>query len=156
MKKLSKRDTGETPDYEPFKMRQLMMDLDEYLRIFILPQIPAEYKEYREEIRGAVDKAWRAIYYAGFTSRRERQRRLLEVKVELAMVETYLREVRDVCYRKKEKKRLDKISARRFEVCAEKQKAVTRMLWGWIANEDKKLDSMRTEKTVGLAEREEI
>ncbi|MBR3322093.1 hypothetical protein IKG05_00390 [Candidatus Saccharibacteria bacterium] len=154
MKKLSKRDTGETPDYEPFKIRQLLMDLDEYLRIFILPQIPAEYKEYREEIREAMNQAWRALYRAGFTMKRERQKRLIDLKVELAMAETYLKEVRDVCYRGKERKKLDKVSVRRFEICAGKQKAVMNMLWGWITNEDKKLDSSRTEKTVGLVEEE--
>ena len=154
MKKLSKRDTGETPDYEPFKIRQLLMDLDEYLRIFILPQIPAEYKEYREEIREAMNQAWRALYRAGFTMKRERQKRLIDLKVEVAMAETYLKEVRDVCYRGKERKKLDKVSVRRFEICAGKQKAVMNMLWGWITNEDKKLDSSRTEKTVGLVEEE--
>ena len=143
---------GDKPVYEPFKMRQLMLDLDEYLRVFILPQIPVAHKDFRTEVRESVDRAWRALYLAGFTVRRERQKRLLEMKVELAMIETYLREVRDVCFRGREKRRLDAASARRFEVCAKKQMEVKRMLWGWIENENKALDASKTEKTAGLTE----
>ena len=40
--------------YEPFKIRVAMMELDKYLRIFIIPQIPAEYKDYREVIRQSI------------------------------------------------------------------------------------------------------
>ena len=143
-------------DFQPFKMKQVMIDLDEYLMIFILPQIPAEFKDYRESLRRTMDKAWRAMYHAAFTAKRERQRQLVLMKIEMAMVEVYLQEVREICYRGKEKRRLDKMSARRFEVCAKKHREVMDVLWGWITNEDKKLNTAKSEKTVGLVEREEI
>lgn len=152
---LQRRD-DKKPENEPFKIRSLLLDLDEYLRIFILPQIPAGFADYRDEIKKAMDNAWREMYRAALTARRERQRHLLELKIELAMVEMYLKQIRDVCYRGKEKRKLDDSSARRFKVCAEKQKAVTSFLWGWVKNENKKLDASRTEKTIGLVEQEEI
>lgn len=142
------------PDYEPFKIRAAMLDLDEYLRIFIIPQIPAGFSDYREVMRNAMDAAWHAMYHAAITSRRERQHQLVMLKIELAMIETYLKEIRDVCYRGKEKRRLDNNSARRFEICANKQKAVMNIVWAWAKNEDKILDSTKTQKTVGLVERE--
>ena len=144
------------PEHDPFRLRSAMLDLDEYLRIFILPQIPAEFKDYREGMRTTMERAWRAMYHAAITVRRERQHQLVELKIEMAMVETYLKEIRDVCYRKKEKKRLDAKSARRFDVCSSKQKAVMNTVWAWAKNEDKKMNSSRAEKTAGLIEREEI
>lgn len=137
-------------EYEPFKIRSALLALDEYLRIFIIPQIPAGHKEYREALRDAMDRAWRAMYRAVMTSKRERQHSLLELKIELVMVETYLREIRDVCYRGREKRRLDALSARRFDVCAGKQAEVMKIVWGWIKNEDKKLDTLKSQKTTGL------
>ena len=149
---LQKRD-DKKPDYEPFKIRSLMLDLDEYLRIFIIPQIPSGFAEYRDAMRETMDRAWRAMYHAAMTSGRQRQQRLVELRIEMAMIETYLKEIRDVCYRGKEKRRLDNNSARRFEICANKQKAVMNLVWAWVKNENKKLDAGRSEKTRGLIER---
>lgn len=131
-----------------------MLDLDEYLRIFIIPQIPAGFADYREVMRMTMDKAWHAMYNAAFTAGRQRQQQLLLLKIEMAMIETYIKEIRDVCYRGKEKKRLDAISARRFEVCATKHKAVMEIVWAWATNEVSKLDVAKSQKTVGLVERE--
>ena len=141
-------------EHEPFKIRSLMLDLDEYLRIFILPQIPAGFADFRSTMKDTMDKAWHEMYFAAQTIGRERQHHLVALKVELAMVETYLREIRDVCYRGKEKRRLDAKSARRFEICAAKQKEAMKFVWAWTKNEDKKKDSKRSEKTVGLVEKE--
>ena len=152
---IQKRD-DKKPVYEPFKIKSAMLDLDEYLRIFIIPQIPSGFKEYREVMRTTMDKAWHAMYLAAMTSGRERQRRLVEFKIELAMIETYLREIRDVCYRGKEKRKLDNNSARRFEICGAKQKEVMNIVWAWVKNENKKMDAAKTEKTAGLVEREEV
>lgn len=85
-----------------------MLDLDEYLRVFIIPQIPAGFTEYREVMRGTMDAAWHAMYHAAMTLRRERQHQLVILKIELAMIETCLKEVRDVYYRGKEKRRSNK------------------------------------------------
>lgn len=142
--------------YEPFKIRVAMMELDKYLRVFIIPQIPAEYKEYREVLRQAMDKAWHMMYLAALTKDRERQRRLLDLKVEMMIVNVYLEEIREVCYRGKAKRQLNKALARRFQVCAERQKDVMEIIWGWVENESKKLDPARTQKTAGLKESEEV
>ena len=75
------------PDYEPFKIRAAMLELDEYLRIFIIPQIPAGFSDYREVMRNTMDAAWHAMYHAAITSRRERQHQLVMLKIELAMIE---------------------------------------------------------------------
>lgn len=128
------------------------MELDKYLRIFILPQIPAEYKEFREEIRQTMDVAWHKMYHAALTKDRERQRRLLELKVEMMMLNVYLEEVREVCYRGRARRQLDKASARRFAVCADRQRDVMEIIWGWIENESKKMDPARSQKTAGLKE----
>lgn len=141
---------------DPLKIRAVMLALDEYLRIFILPQIPAGFKDFREDMRNSMNEAWRAMYAALSTSGRKRQHHLLELKVELAMIETYLQEIRDVCYRGKEKRKLDKNSARRFEICGNKQKEVMRIVWKWAKNENAKLDSTKSQQTVGLIEKEEI
>ena len=133
-----------------------MLDLDEYLRVFIIPQIPAGFKEYRDALRQTMDLAWRALYHAAMTIKRERQHQLVELKIELSMVETYLKEIRDVCYRGKEKRKLDRNSERRFEVCAEKQKELMKMVWAWTKNEDSKMNTSKTQKTAGLVEKEEI
>ena len=143
-------------EYQPFKIKAAMLDMDEYLRIFILPQIPTEYRDYRDNIRMAMDAAWRAMYHAAVTIRRERQHQLILLKIELAMIETYLKEIRDVCYRGKEKRRLDNNSARRFEICAKKQKDVMNIVWAWAKNEDAKMDSSKTQKTAGLIEKEDL
>ena len=143
------------PVFQPFKMKVAMLQLDEYLRIFIIPQIPAGFSEYREALRVTMDRAWHAMYYASLTTRRERQHRLIELKIEMAMVETYLKEIRDVCYRGKEKKKLDAKSARRFEICADKQKEVMNIVWAWVKNETKKL-AANTSGTTGLNEKEEL
>ncbi|MBQ2695627.1 hypothetical protein IJG04_03280 [Candidatus Saccharibacteria bacterium] len=152
---IQKRD-DKKPEVKEFKLKILMLQLDEYIRIHIIPQIPADYKEYREAIREAMDRAWRAMYHAAFTTKRERQRNLVELKIELAMVETYMKEIRDVCYRGKEKRRLDKNSAHRFAVCAKYNKEVMSVVWGWAKNEDASLDSSTTQKTAKLVEKEEI
>lgn len=149
--KKKRRRVAEKPEkqkYEPFELRSRMLKLDTYLRIFILPQIPAEHKEFREVVWRTMDEAWHKLYLAAFTEARERQKRLLEFRVELSMVEIYMREIREVCFRGKLK--LDAISERRFRVCADLQKEITKMVWGWVKNEDKKLDSTRTQKTAGL------
>ena len=132
-----------------------MLDLDKYLRVFIIPQIPAEYKDFRNELRSAMDSAWRKMYYAALTKGRERQRRLLDLKIELMMVEVYLTEIREICFRGKLKKKLTSISARRFEIAGRKQKAVMEIIWAWVENEERKLDSSRTQKTSGLIESED-
>lgn len=152
---LQKRD-DKKPEYQPFKIRAAMLDLDEYLRIFILPQIPVEYKDYRADLREAMAGAWRAMLMAAATVKRERQKHLVTMKMELAMVEVYLKEVRDVCYRGKEKRRLDNNSARRFDVCAKKQKEVMTILWMWVKNENGRMDASKSQKTVGLIEKEEL
>ena len=144
------------PKHEPFKIRSDMLALDEYLKIFILPQVPAEYKEFRDEMRVAMGQSWRALLSAAVTTGRTRQKHLVDLKVNMALVEVYLHEVRDVCYRGKEKRKLDKNSLRRFENCAKLQKAVMTTVWGWARNEDKKLDSSKTQKTAGLVEKEEV
>lgn len=141
--------------YEPFKLRVTMLDLDKYLRIFIIPQVPAEYKEFREELRHTMDAAWRMMYYAALTKGRERQRRLMDLKIELMMVEVYLVEIREICFRGKLKKKLNGISARRFEIAAKKQRAVMEIIWAWVKNEEKSAASARTQKTAGLVETEE-
>lgn len=138
--------------YEPFKIKAAMLDLDEYLRIFIMPQIPAGFADFRGSMRESLERSWRALYMASSTAGRERQKRLLEFKVEMAMIETYLKEIRDVCYRGKEKRKLDQNSARRFAVCAEKQKVLMDLVWGWISNEHKKMNSQKTQKTAGLVD----
>lgn len=150
------RKDDKKPEVKEFRLKVLMLQLDEYIRIHIIPQIPADYKEYREAIREAMDRAWRAMYHAAFTSRRERQRNLVELKIELAMVETYMKEIRDVCYRGKEKRRLGKNSMRRFEICARHNRDVMAVVWGWAKNEDALLDSSTTQKTVRLVEKEKI
>lgn len=142
--------------YQPFKLKSLMLDLDEYLKIFILPQIPSDYKEFRESVREAMAAAWRATFRAAVTTGRERQRNLVTLKVELSMVEVTVREVRDICYRGNQKKKLDKSSAKRFNVLAKKQKDVMMFVWAWAKNEDKRLDSSKTQKTAGLIEKEVV
>ena len=153
---VQRRDDKKDKTYEPFKLKSAMLDLDEYVRIFIIPQIPAGFSDFRDSLRACVEKAWRSLYMASATSGRERQKRLMEFKVEMSMIDTYLKEIRDVCYRGKEKRRLDKTSARRFEICADKQHAVLELVWGWIKNEHKKLDSAKTQKTAGLMEGVEV
>ena len=142
-------------DYEPFKIRATMMELDKYLRVFIIPQIPAEYKEYREAMRQVMDKAWHAMYHAALTEKRERQKHLLELKIELMMISVYLEEIREVCYRGKMKKKLDATTTRRFEICAKRQHDVMEIVWGWIENEATKMDPSRAQSTAGLIEKEE-
>ena len=149
---VQRRDDKKDKNYEPFKIKSEMLALDEYLRIFIIPQIPAGFSDFRNSVREVMERAWRAMYMASATRGRERQKRLLEMKVEMAMMETYLKEIRDVCFRGKEKRKLDKISERRFEICAKKQRTVMELIWGWIENEHKKLDSTKTQKTAGLME----
>lgn len=138
------------------RIRQVMMDLDIYLRVFIIPQIPAEYKEFREEMRETMNRAWHEMYLALQTSKRERQKSILKMKVEMAMVETYLHEIREVCYRGKAKKKLDKNSARRFEVAGQKEKEVMHILWGWAKNEDRKMDTSKNSSVSGLVDEEEV
>lgn len=138
--------------YEPFKLKAAMLDLDKYLRIFIIPQVPAEYKGFRDELRHTMDTAWRMMYYAALTRGRERQRRLLDLKIELMMVEIYLTEIREICFRGKLKKKLSGISARRFEIAAKKKRAVMEIIWAWVKNEEDNLASAQTQKTAGLAE----
>lgn len=84
------------PEYEPFKIRAAMLDLDEYLRIFIIPQIPAGFSDYREVMRSTMDAAWHAMYHAAITSRRERQHQLVMLKIELAMIDLFKRNSRCV------------------------------------------------------------
>lgn len=147
---VQRRDDKKDKKYEPFKIKSTMLELDEYMIIFILPQIPAGFAVFRDNLREAMGNAWRLMYMASSTSGRERQKRLTEMKVEMAMVDTYLKEVRDVCFRGKEKRKLDGKSERRFEICAQKQRAVVELIWGWIENEHKKLDSSKTQKTAGM------
>ena len=142
------------PKKNPLKIRSDMLAMDEYMRVFILPQIPSGYKEYRDALRETTDKAWRELYYALFTSKRERQRHLLALKVEMSLIEVYLREVRDVCYRGKEKKRLDQNSAKRFEVMASNHKAVMDIVWAWIKNENDRMPTENMQRLAGLTETE--
>lgn len=144
------------PEYKPFKLRVEMTELDNYLRVFILPQIPAGFAEYRDSVRATMDKAWRELFRAAGTRKRVRQNHLVELKVELSMLDVYLQGIREVCYRGKEKKRLDKNSERRFEVCATKMHKVMNLVWAWAKNEDKKMDTEKSDKTVGLIEKEEM
>lgn len=60
----------------------------------------------------------------------------------MAKVEVYLQEIRDVCYRGKEKRKLDKNSERRFEICAKKYLTVMNFVWGWIKSENRLRKSM--------------
>ena len=150
---VQRKDDKKKKIYEPFKIRYLMLDLDEYMRVFILPQIPAEYKDFRGIIKSAMDKAWHEVYYAAQTTARVRQNHLMALKVELMVMEVYLQEVRDVCYRGK--KKLDNTSARRFEVCARKQAAVMELVWAWIHNEDAKMPVKKSQKVAGLTEGED-
>ena len=153
VQKYHKKQNTET---DPLKIRSVMLALDEYLRIFIVPQIPAGFKDFRVVILEAMDRAWQVMYMALFTSGRERQHHLVELKKELGMVETYLQEIRDVCYRGKEKRKLDKNSEHRFEICGNKQKDVMRIVWAWVRNENVRLDASKSQKTTGLIEKEEI
>ena len=143
------------PVHEGFKGKQLMLDLDEYLKIFIIPQIPVEYKEIRGSLERAMEAAWHALFKAAVTTKRERQRNLVALKVELSVVEIYIREVKDICYRGKEKRRLDKNSSSRFTKLAKKESDLMGFVWAWAKSEDKKLDSSKTEKTAGLIEKED-
>lgn len=140
--------------HEPFKMRSVFLDLDEYLKVFILPQIPSEYRDFRDSVKDVSEKMWREMYLASFTSGRERQRHLLLLKVELVMIDTYLKEIRDICYRGKAKKRLDAHSARRFEVFSKKYKDAINILWAWSKNEEKKKTTAGIEKVSGLLQGE--
>lgn len=135
-----------------FKIRAAMLALDEYLRIYILPQIPAEYKDYRDIINQSLNKAWHAIYHAALTEKRERQKKLLELKIELMIINAYLEEILHVCYRGKMRRNLNKNAMHRFEVCAKKQKDVMAIVWGWLENEAKKMDPKRSQSTSGLTE----
>lgn len=149
---VQRKDDNKKKVYEPFKLRSLMLDFDEYMRIFILPQIPAEHKEFRDIIKPALDKAWHEVYFAAQTTARVRQNHLMALKVELMVIEVYLQEVRDVCYRGK--KKLAKASERRFEICAKKQAAVMELIWAWTKNENAKLPAKKSQKTAGLVEEE--
>lgn len=139
-----------------FKLKSLMLELDEYMRIFITPQIPAEFADMREGVRRTTDAAWHELYHAAMTSKRVRQSHLVNLRVEMAVLETYLQEIRDICYRGKEKRKLDKQSERRFEICAKKLYKVMNFIWGWAKNESKELDPAKSQKTVGLVEKEEM
>ena len=139
-----------------FKLKSLMIDFDEYIKIFILPQIPAGFAGLREDIRKSLDEAWSEVFFAAGTTKRPRQMHLLALRVNLAKVEIYLQEIRDICYRGKEKKKLDNISARRFEVCAKKYSKVMELVWGWIKNENKALSAAKAANTAGLIEKEEM
>lgn len=143
-------------EHDGFKLRSLMLDFDEYLRIFVLPQIPAGFKDYRDEIRDCMDTAWHKMYFAALTTRRERQKHILEYKIEMAMVEVYLREIRDVCYRGKEGRKLDAQAVRRFDVLAQKHKEIMNIVWAWAKKENEKMESSKIEKVSGLVEKEEI
>ncbi len=134
----------------PFRLRYAMIELDEYLRVFIIPQIPAEYKEYRDVLRQAMDRAWHLMYYAALTEKRERQKRLLEYKVEMIMVSVYLQEIRDVCYRGKMQRNFNKATENRFRICAERHRRVMEILWSWIDKESKKMNPLNSQKTTGL------
>ena len=147
---VQRKDDKKKKTYEPFKLRSLMLDLDEYMRIFVLPQIPTEHKEFRGTLRTVMDKAWHEAYFAAQTTARVRQNHLMALKIELMILEVYLQEVRDVCYRGK--KKLNKASGRRFEVCARKQAAVMSLVWAWIENENGKLPVKKSQKTAGLIE----
>lgn len=142
--------------HQPFRGKVLMKDMDVYLKVHFLPQLPAEYKEIRTNISAAMDNAWRALFKAATTSARERQRNLVVLKVELSMVENYVQETRDICYRGKAAKNMDANIARRYRVLAKKQSEMMSFVWAWAKNEDAKLDSSKTQKTAGLMEKEEV
>ncbi|MDO4526614.1 MAG: hypothetical protein Q4B87_00790 [Candidatus Saccharibacteria bacterium] len=144
------------PNGDPLKIRSLMLDLDEYLQIFILPQIPSEYKDYREMIQGAMNSGWHEMYRALLTQKRERQKHILATKIEMAMVEVYLREIRDVCYRGKAGKKLDQNARKRFEIVANKHREVMNIIWAWAKNEDRKMSTDNIEKLAGLVEKEPV
>lgn len=145
-----------TPNGDPLKIRSLMLDLDEYLQVFILPQIPSEYKDFREMIQGAMSNGWHEMYRALLTRKRERQKHILAMKIEMAMVEVYLKEIRDVCYRGKAGKKLDQNARRRFETVANKHRGVMSIIWAWAKNEDEKMSTENIEKLAGLVEKEPV
>ncbi len=139
-----------------FKLKSLMIDFDEYLKIHILSQIPAGHADMREDIKRAMDAAWSEVFFAAGTTKRPRQNHLLALRVNMAKVEVYLQEIRDVCYRGKEKRKLDKNSERRFEICAKKYLIVMNFVWGWIKNENRALEAAKSAGTAGLVEKEEM
>lgn len=131
--------------HEPFKLKSLMLEFDEYVRIFIIPQIPKERMEYREAMRDTLDKIWHEIFFSAGTTDRARRHHLLALRVELAVFEVYFTEIREVCYRGKGHKMLDTGAARRFEVCSSKMHAVMNFVWSWIKNEGKRTDNRSNE-----------
>lgn len=139
---------------EEFKLRTLLLDFDIYMRIYVVPQIPAGFNDYRTMFWRTMDKAWHELYHAALTRGRERQKHIMALKIEMAVVEVYLKEVRDICYRGKEKKNLTESVARRYEVLAAKHKAVMSVIWGWAQNENKKMAAEKNQKTAGLVEKE--
>lgn len=139
-----------------FKLRSLMIDFDEYIKVFILPQIPAGFADLRGDIRNSLDAAWSEVFLAAGTTKRPRQAHLLALRVHLAKVEVYLQEIRDICYRGKEKRKLDGNSMRRFEICAKKYSEVMELVWGWIKNENRALNATKSAGTAGLVEKEEM
>ena len=141
--------------HEPFKLRGLMLEFDEYLRVFIIPQIPREYADIRNDIRAAMNTAWREVFFSAATVKRQRRHHLTALRVELAMVETYLTEVRDICYRGKNKRTLDQNSMRRFDVCATRFRTVMDFVWKWIKNEESRVSS-ESEEAKAIQETEEI
>lgn len=87
---VQRKDDKKKKTHEPFKIRSLMLDYDKYMRIYILPQIPAEYKDFRETIKTAIDKVWHELYFAAQTTARVRQNHLIALKIESMVIEVYL------------------------------------------------------------------
>ena len=141
---------------DKLKIRTVTFELETYLRVFILPQVPADYKEFRDIINNRMIEVWHELYLALSTQKRERQRHLLLLKVELATMETYVEEIRKVCYRGKAANKLDQNSKKRFGIFANKYKEVMSIVWGWIKNEERKNPSGKIEKLAGLAESSEV
>ncbi|MBQ3445464.1 hypothetical protein IJG29_01915 [Candidatus Saccharibacteria bacterium] len=153
---IQKRD-DKKPKSKELDITRKMRELDEYMRIFILPQIPQEQKEFRDRISVALDETTRAIHYAVLSQRHTRLKYLMSVRVELAMVEFVMTEIRDVCYRGKEKRRLDANSAKRFAKAAKLKSEVLNIVWGWYKNENKLLEGEKSKsKVVAAPEKEEL
>lgn len=114
------------------------MDMDVYLMRYVLPQVPREHQEFRMSVRQAMHDALFRLYMAATTSGRTRQTHLVGLKTELALVEVYVEEIREVCYKGKMRERFTPTVAKRFEVLAGKQKEAMGMVWGWIKNEEEK------------------
>jgi len=119
---------NETTEKKQFSLYNKILDLNKYIRNYIIHSIPSVHRDLKIHIQDECYNLAKNMFYATYNKGNIRMKYLIELRVNLSLIDMLITEI----------SQLESIKNKHINTTISKLSDIKNIIYGWIINEEEK------------------